>query len=69
MQAKMRCALAGQTEMRMSNSKGNAHALAKMICACAGQNEMRTRWPEQDTQAKMRCASAGQTAVRMRKPK
>ena len=74
-QAKIRCARAGQIEMRMSKSKWDAHAQAKMRCAWAGKmrcawagkNEMRMRrqkW-EAHEQVKMRCACAGINEMRM----
>ena len=62
-QAKIRCARAGQIEMRMSKSKWDAHAQAKMRCAWAGKNEMR------NAQAKMRGAWAGKNEMCMRRHK
>ena len=67
-QAKIRCARAGQIEMRMSKSKWDAHAQAKMRCAWAGKNEMcmrRHKW-DAHVQVKLRCTCAGQNKMHTR---
>ena len=65
-QAKIRCARAGQIEMRMSKSKWDAQAQSKMRCAWAGKNEKcmrRHKWAAH-VQVKLRCICAGQNKMR-----